>query len=170
SNQSCYICKATPKQFNNLKNISTRFVAQESTLKYGISVLHLWIRSFEWLLHISYRLPVKKWQMHAHLQQIMKERKRELQDRFFRQMAFRVDFPSSTGSGNTNNGNVARLAFSKPAILSEILELDVDLIKRIHTILVALSCQLPLDVSKFYDFCEETAHLYISVYNWFPMP
>lgn len=141
SNQRCCICKATPKQFNNLSNTSTRFKAQEGTLKYGISVLHLWIRSFEWLLHISYRLKTKKWQMRGSAQIVLKERKMELQKRFFELMGLRVDFPCNGGSGNTNSGPVARSAFSKPEILSEILEVDVNLIKKMGTILIALSCQ-----------------------------
>src|SRR5262249_28056841 len=121
-------------------------------------------------LHVSYRLKIKKWQMRGPLKAIMKERKTELQNRFFNQMGLRVDFPSSRGTGNTNSGPVARSVFSKPNILSEILELDVDLIKRITTILIALSCQLPLDVDKFALFCLETAHIYVSLYEWFPMP
>lgn len=171
SSQRCSICKALPKEFNNLKNIATRFKPQKDALNYGLSVLHLWIRSFEWLLHISYRLSVKKWQMRGTiLKNLMKKRKEELQARFFEKLSLRVDFPNSGGGGNTNNGPVARAAFSKPEVLAEVLELDENLIKRVSTILIALSCQLQLDVDLFATFCEETAHFYVSLYEWFPMP
>lgn len=32
-------------------------------LKFGLSTLHCWIRFFECLLHLSYRLDFKKWQV-----------------------------------------------------------------------------------------------------------
>lgn len=170
SNQRCCICRATPKEFNNLKNVSTRFKPNEGTLNFGLSVLHLWIRSFEWLLHVSYRLSVKQWQMRGPLKSELKKRKQELQIRFLEKMGLRVDFPNSGGSGNTNNGPLARSAFSKPDLLSEVLEIDETLIKKISTILIALSCQLPLDENKFAAFCDETANRYVSLYSWFPMP
>lgn len=171
SKQSCCICKANPKDFNNLENLAFRFKPQDNTLNYGLSVLHLWIRGFEWLLHISYRLSEEKWQMRgAVLKMVVKKRKKELQLLFFEKMGLRVDFPSSTGSGNSNSGPVARAAFSKPELLAEILQLDVGLVKRISTMLIALSCQLPLDENLFAAFTDETARYYVSLYNWFPMP
>lgn len=171
SKQSCCICKANPKDFNNLENLAFRFKPQDNTLNYGLSVLHLWIRGFEWLLHISYRLSEEKLQMRgADLKMVVKKRKKELQLLFFEKMGLRVDFPSSTGSGNSNSGPVARAAFSKPELLAEILQLDVGLVKRISTMLIALSCQLPLDENLFAAFTDETARYYVSLYNWFPMP
>lgn len=171
SKQSCCICKATPKEFNNLDNMDIRFKPEEGTLNYGLSVLHLWIRSFEWLLHLSYRIKIEKWQLRgAILKGIAKKRKEKLQERFFEQMGLRVDFPSTTGSGNSNSGNVSRTAFSKPEKLSKILEVDEQLIKNVRIILIALSCQLPLNIELFDKFCKETAHHYVKLYKWFPLP
>lgn len=171
SKQRCCICKATPKLFNNLKNMEIRFKPKEGTLNYGLSVLHLWIRCFEWLLHLSYRLDVKKWQMRGPvLKAKAKERKKLLQQRFIDKMGIRVDFPSTGGCGNSNNGNVCRTAFAKPELLSEVLEVDEHLIKNVRIILIALSCQLPLDVERFHEFCKETAHHYVKLYKWFPFP
>lgn len=170
SSQRCYICDATPKDFNNLTNMSVRFQPKEGTLNFGVSVLHLWIRSFEWLLHVSYRLPVEKWQMRGQLKFVMKNRKVELQTRFWKVMNLRVDYPTQGGNGNTNNGPLARRAFSKPELLAQVLELDLNLIKKISTILIALSCQFPLNSDLFGSYCQETAKLYVSLYKWFPMP
>jgi len=64
SMQSCPICQATPKQFNNLENIKCEteiFLPNPKSLQYGISPLHCWIRFLECCLHISYRLNVKVW-------------------------------------------------------------------------------------------------------------
>lgn len=35
--------------------------------------------------------------------------------------------------------------------------------------LISLACQLPLDISKFEKLCDETAELYVAIYNWKPM-
>lgn len=171
SKQRCCICGSTPKNFNNLENVEIRFKPIEGRLVYGLSVLHLWIRSFEWLLHISYRIDVKTWQLRGpELKAMGKERKRILQERFLKKMFIRVDFPSTGGSGNSNNGNVCRTAFSNPKLLAEILELDETLIKNMQTILIALSCQFPLDIERFDKFCKETAFHYVKLYKWFPLP
>lgn len=93
-----------------------------------------------------------------------------MQQRFLAKMGLRVDFPSTKGTGNSNNGNVCRTAFSKPDDLADILELDKYLIQRVRIILIALSCQLPLDADRFHDYCMETARHYTRLYEWFPLP
>ncbi|KAG4068986.1 hypothetical protein HA402_005647 [Bradysia odoriphaga] len=137
SKQACCICEATPKVFNNLTNIDTRFKPKPGTLNYGLS---------------------RRGQL---FKDLAAKRKVELQKRFSERMNLRVDLTSTKGTGNSNNGNVCRVAFSKPEELSKILDLDEELVKRVRTILVALSCQLPLDPELFEEFCLETACFYV---------
>lgn len=59
STQKCYICGATIKEFNDIAKVLTRPIKTEN-LEFGISVLHGWIRFFECLLHLAYRLPIQK--------------------------------------------------------------------------------------------------------------
>ncbi len=106
----------------------------------------------------------------SQLQAIAKDRKLLVQQRFFKEMFLRVDYPTTGGTGNSNNGNVCRKAFSDPKLLSEILDLEVDLVGNIRIILIALSCQFPLDIDRFDEFCKKTAHHYVKFYNWFPLP
>lgn len=62
SMQSCLICHATPKTFNNLSNRNFgMFTSNSEFLRYGISSLHAWIRFLDCCLHISYRLTIRKW-------------------------------------------------------------------------------------------------------------
>lgn len=69
SMQTCPICHATPKYFNNLSNKQTDlFLPDTNSLQFGISPLHAWIRIFQCLLHISYRLDTKVWQMRTNEQ------------------------------------------------------------------------------------------------------
>lgn len=34
-----------------------------NNLSFGLSILHGWIRFFKGLLHLSYKLPLNKWQL-----------------------------------------------------------------------------------------------------------
>ncbi|KAL4721260.1 hypothetical protein ACJJTC_000227 [Scirpophaga incertulas] len=60
STMRCYICKATSKDFNKLEMFKE--TAEIQHLEFGLSILHARIRFFETLLHISYKIPIKKWQ------------------------------------------------------------------------------------------------------------
>lgn len=62
SSQSCYICGGTPKSFNDIEKIKRRHVNPQY-FKFGLSTLHAWIRFFECIIHISYRLPFQCWQV-----------------------------------------------------------------------------------------------------------
>jgi hypothetical protein len=53
--QRCYICHATSKEFNNIDVILKKEIKEEN-LQYGMSSLHAWIRFFECLIKLSYRV------------------------------------------------------------------------------------------------------------------
>lgn len=109
STMKCYICGATSKDFNNL---SRRKEINEDTLKFGLSTLHARIRLFEAVLHLAYKLPVKKWQLRAdNEKQIVQQRKKEIQDEFRTKLGLIVDVPKA-GFGNSNDGNTSRRFFA----------------------------------------------------------
>lgn len=58
----CYICGAKISEMNNLKNVERR-LEDPSKLKFGISILHSYIKFFECILHISYSLNFKQWKV-----------------------------------------------------------------------------------------------------------
>lgn len=60
SSSTCNICGSKPSQMNNIGSLKRR-ICNEENYMYGISSLHCWIRFFECLLHIAYKLPIKKW-------------------------------------------------------------------------------------------------------------
>jgi hypothetical protein len=74
SSQVCYICGVFPKNMNNIDFIKNR-TNNVSTYSFGLSTLHSHIRFFECLMHILYRLEMKKWQMRS------KEEKKLFQNR-----------------------------------------------------------------------------------------
>lgn len=170
--QCCTCCSASPKQMNNIDNITNgTFKADPSSLVYGISSLHCWIRLFETLLHISYRIHIKKWQVRTESDKLnVRNRKMAVQEKFVQHFNMRVDMPTPGGSLNSNTGNVARRAFANPELLSTVLDIDISLIKRFHIILIAISCDHLLDNAKFKLHCIDTFKLYIQFYEWYPMP
>ena len=106
----CYVCGATPTQFNNLDHCTS---ANTDTYKYGISPLHKWIRCFEMLLHISYRIEVKKWRVTSTADKAkVSARKKLVHDRFQAEMGLRVD-ETKQGADNSNGGNTNRGAFEE---------------------------------------------------------
>lgn len=166
STMRCYICKATSKDFNDLsktKNVNTE------ALQFGLSTLHARIRFFEFLLHLSYKITVKKWQIRSKKEkEIVRQRKCATQDKFRNQLGLIVDVPKA-GYGNTNDGNTSRRFFADPETSAEITGVDLELIYRFKVILEVISSGHKIHVEKFATYALETARLYVDLYPWHPM-
>lgn len=103
--------------------------------KFGLSVLHSWLRFFDCIIHISYRLDVKKWRITEDCEKaLVEKRKKLIHDEFKSKTGLRIDEPRK-GSGNSNDGNTARRFFSDPELASKITGVHVRLIERFSTIL-----------------------------------
>lgn len=166
STMRCYICGQTSKDFNKL--IVAEEVNEEA-LKFGLSILHARIRFFESLLHLSYKLPLKKWQARtAEDKKIVKETKEKIQTTFKEEMGLLVDIPKP-GFGNTNDGNTSRRFFADPECSSRITGINIGLIKRFKVILEVISSGNSIDVGKFGAYAHETAEMYTNLYGWHPM-
>ena len=101
-------------------------VDKKENYGFCLSILHSWIRTFECLLHISYRLGLKKWQAKSDEDKCsVKQRSEEIKQKFKNQMGLFVDRQKP---GNTNDGNTARRFFLNPEKSGEITGLDVELI------------------------------------------
>lgn len=68
------------------------------------------------------------------------------------------------------HGNTARRTFAKLNELAECFGLDKQLMRNFKTILIALSCHLPIDSLRFDALCKSTANIFINAYPWFNMP
>lgn len=78
SSQACNVCKATPKELNNL-DLLLQKQYPTSSFKFGISVLHSYLRCYEYLLHKSYKLEIKQWQARGReAKDKIKKRKEEI--------------------------------------------------------------------------------------------
>lgn len=167
--QKCYLCGLIAKDFNNIeKALST--VVVKSRLQFGLSVLHAWIRFFECLIHISYKLPLKKWQVRGSInKQIVTKQKQKIQKDFKTQLGLLVDKPKP-GYGSSNDGNTARRFFQNAEISASITGVDEDIIKRFKTILMTIASSYNINEESFQAYALETAKLFVKKYPWYPMP
>lgn len=154
---------------NNLESHSKR-INKNFAFSYGISSLHAWIRCFECLLHIAYRLNLKVWRVEKENKEEFKRRKKELQDKFRTLMGLLIDIPKSGGSGTSNDGNTARRFFANPALSASITGLDEGLIRRFAVILNTLACGYKVNADLFDAYAFDTAKLYVKLYSWYKMP
>lgn len=168
STQTCYICGATSKNFNNIEAMINRGINRDN-LGFGLSVLHGWIRMFEFLLHLGYKLPIKKWQARLSDKEIVAKNKARIQKEFRERCGLIVDMPKP-GFGNTNDGNTARRFFKNVELSSEITKIDIVLIKRIHTVMIVVASGHEINNEKFKKFCHDTARYFVEKYPWYYMP
>lgn len=165
----CYLCGVTSKDINNLDLVKKRKI-DESNLRFGLSTLHAWIRLFECLLHLSYKLEIKKWQARStDDKQITEDRKRKIQKEFKQRLGLIIDRPKP-GYGSTNDGNTARRFFKETSVSALITGVEETLIKRFHVILQTISSGHDVNVEKFKQYALKTAELFVDTYPWYPMP
>ena len=169
SSMVCSLCGAKPREMNDISRIITRPV--QGDLQLGLSTMHAWIRAFECILHISYRLEVKVWAVTGDARKAaVRQRKKAVQERFRRQLGLVVDQPLAGGSGTSNDGNTARRAFADPEKFSAVTEVDFLLIQRLATILTALQTTEAVSSERYAEYALETARIFVDRYPWFYMP
>ena len=142
----------------------------KENLRFGLSTLHAWIRFFECVLHLSYKISIKKWQArNAEKKKTVSERKRELQREFRLQLGLIVDKPKP-GFGSSNDGNTARRFFANFQVSAKITGIDETLIKRFYVILQVISSGYDINLELFEKFRINTAKLFVNLYPWYYMP
>lgn len=167
STQKCFICGATSKMFNNIEVMIARPINTDN-LGFGLSVLHGWIRMFECVLHLAYKLPIMKWQVRGADKQIVEENKARIQKEFREKCGLIVDMPKP-GFGSTNDGNTARRFFKNAELSAEITKIDLELIKKLHTVMRVVASGYEIDVEKFRIFTHHTAMYFTEKYPWYNM-
>lgn len=168
STSKCIVCGATPKEMN--LDLVLNKPPKTENYRFGLSTLHCWIRFFECLIHIAYRLPFKTWQVKGEEnKEKFNAAKKQIQEHFKSRMGLIVDKPKP-GCGSTNDGNTARRFFSNVDLSSEITKIDKELILKFSVILRVLVSGCNINLIKFKTLLEETRSLYIQLYGWYYMP
>lgn len=165
SAQRCYICKATPIEMNKIEKVMNKEI-DLMTRRFGLSTLHAWIRFFEYFLHVSYRLDIKKWQVRGEDRAKLLSRKKTIQEKFKTIMGLKVDYVRSGGEGTFNDGNTSRQFFDDPSRTAKITGIKETLIIRCATILKAISSGYEINKKAFSEYAIETAKLLVKEYPW----
>lgn len=97
------------------------------------------------------------------------ENKARIQKEFRDRIGLIVDQPKP-GYGSTNDGNTARRFFENTEVSSEITKIDVELITKMHMLMIAVSSGHEIEVEKFRKFALSTARLFVQKYPWYYMP
>ena len=169
STQSCNICKAKPSEMNRLELVRSKETSEDA-MKLGVSSLHSWIRTFDYLLHLGYKKNIKEYYARTPEQkQNVSETKKEIQKRFREELSLVVDMPKQ-GFGNTNTGNVARRAFENAEVFASIVGVEEEVIIRLRTILRALCSGYHLETEAYKDYCLRTAEMLVENYGWYILP
>lgn len=170
--QRCPLCLALPTDMNDVeKQKNGLYPLQEDALSHGLNDLHFKLHCLDMVLHLSYKsvLPATKHQARGvELQEAVAARKIVIQNRFKSKLNLLIDIPKPSG-GTTNSGNTTRRAFKDPKILSEILEVDYELISNLKKVMTVISIKQKIDHEKFKELCDETIEIYKKNYEKFAM-
>ena len=189
SPQRCSMCGATPTIMNDLAAVRARPV---QNTQYGISPLHAFIRCFEALLHVGYRLDPESEEDPRGQQakrkktteekseqkkkkttkdaEKMTARKEQVKAAFREKLGLRVDEPRVGGAGNSNDGNTARRAFGASSEFAACTGVDLQLIRDVHVMLQAITCCYQLDTAALGTFGMRTAERFVRLYPQHRMP
>ena len=130
--------------------------------------MHAWIRCFELVIHVAYRLEVMQWQMKtAAAKETVKAKKKDVQRIFRKQLGLVVDKLRAGSKGASNDGNTARRLFCYPVTFGAITGVDEHLIVRLAVILEALQTCQPLDPDRYAQYAMDTAEMFVQLYPWF---
>uniref|UniRef100_A0A2S2PVN3 Uncharacterized protein n=1 Tax=Sipha flava TaxID=143950 RepID=A0A2S2PVN3_9HEMI len=92
SSQTYYICGSSPKNMNNIDSIQVKYIENTKHFGFGLSTLHAWIRFLECILHISYRLEIKAWQIKSPENKVnFNNRKKMIQNKFKSELGLLVE-------------------------------------------------------------------------------
>lgn len=161
----CPICLVHMTKFNT--SLDWQAVIDKDHLCYGLGILHCEIKTFVFLLQVSYKmkLGLKSWNCPKNLTPSMRERKAVIQKRLFDSFHVHAD-QVLQGAGTTNNENTARTCFADPIKFAEALEIDSEIVKRLAIILIAFKQKSPVNQATLKRYCNETYCLIYSIYDW----
>ena len=137
---------------NNVTQLLKKNICEENLL-YGLAPLHLYINIMECVLHISYRLPFKKWKIKKGSlnQKIAEENKKTIKEKLKKEIGIQIETPKH-GFGKSHTGNIARTFFKNYLITSNITGFDVDLMKRLYIILLTINSGHFINAEKFKEY------------------
>ncbi len=102
----------------------------------------------------------------------MEKTKKRIKNELFAKLGILVDTPKQGGAGNSNAGNTGRRFLKHADEVAQILhpEFPAEVIHRLRIVMVAISCQEPLNCDLFENYCLETFDLIRKEFPWYDVP
>ncbi|GFY74231.1 hypothetical protein TNIN_172581 [Trichonephila inaurata madagascariensis] len=150
---------------DDLEALKTRQIVA-GNVKLGISTLHYWIKGFESLPHLSYRLDIKKLSMRKANRLLVNARKKKVQRKFRHQSEIwwmLLALGPQMMTMLLENSSVA------PVIASSITEIGEIMIRKLPLVMITIACGHEIDSQKFKEFCLAPAKFYLALYFWYYM-
>lgn len=122
---------------------------------------HAWI-------HLTFKLPIKKWQTPGSDNVIVAQNKVRIQTEF-EKMWF-DNWQTETGIWKYQRWKYGKAFFNNEELSAEITKIDINLIKILHVIMIAVYSGYEIDVDKFWIFTHMTASYFVKKYPWYNMP
>jgi len=94
---------------------------------------------------------------------IVSENKIRIQKEFKDKLGLLVDKPKP-GFGNSNDGNTARRFFQNSEISAEITKLDLEIIKKIHIVMIVVASGHEIKINEFREYTYQTAKYFVEKY------
>lgn len=167
SNQYCLLCNTVQEEFNVIEDILIRGV-NENNYSFGLSISYIWVRFFECLLDLSYKLDIKKSEVTSETDKLtLENRKRNIQMGLNLQYGCTIDVENA--KFKYINENTARCFFENSTTSALITGVDRIIIKRFNALLQAMSSNHKIHPQKFHDYALKTAERFVQLYSWYNM-
>lgn len=168
--QKCYICGLNMSDFNDPRKVELAAAnINTETYNLGLSTLHADIRTFEFLLHLGYKLELKSWRVQGPIKKaLLKREKKLIQEMFWAEQSLIIDMPR-TGFGSSNTGNTARRFFQNYSHSASILNINTEIVYKFSVVLEVIKSKYPVNVDKFREYCLTLYEEYLMEYSWLPL-
>ena len=131
-----------------MEHQTNRQLGKVGQMHFGLSTMHIRIRSLEYVLHIAYNLDFKDYYAKTQAQKEQKaKRKKYIQTMLKIKLWITVDVVKQD-SRTTNTGNVSRIFFANSRIAAKVTKIDEGLIKRFNNILPVITCSQNVNCEK----------------------
>ena len=174
----CPICLLTYKDFKDIKydNFNHNTQSIKNKFQYGFSQLHFKINCFNFLLKIAHTSNLKNIEIikGCKLNKIdkelaIKEFREYYQIEFAKKLNLKIDYVDP-GYGRTNTGNNVKECLKNYKYTSEILKIDINIVKNLNEITTYLYSLKEINLNDYISLLNETHDLIRSTYSDISIP
>ena len=171
--------QSIPKDYNRRQGLTGEPIAQTPVKHISVQLLHALLRCFDHytkiIVHVNARIFDWGESKFSVNHQFLTSEKKKLQERIYRDLNIKWDFPDATGKcGNTSTGNTVRRLIFVKANREKLVE-DcpdshkkdlIDYGQKLAVILRVFCSKHNIDVEKYKDYCTQAYLLLLDKFKW----